>query len=169
VTGAVREAIAAEFGQGYVAGFDMDFRVTDYRDMFMFYFMLAVSILCGIIALGATAVSTGLIIAESKQDMTTLGAVGAEPRVRKRFAMWQTVVIAWLGAVLGIVAGLIAYALISSAMNRSLKNNYPFEVLYGWELPWANFGISLLAVPLIAGIGALLFTRAKLPSERRIT
>lgn len=169
VTGAVREAIAAEFGQGYVAGFDMDFRVTDYRDMFMFYFMLAVSILCGIIALGATAVSTGLIIAESKQDMTTLGAVGAEPRVRKRFAMWQTVVIAWLGAVLGIVAGLIAYALISSAMNRNLKNNYPFEVLYGWELPWANFGISLLAVPLIAGIGALLFTRAKLPSERRIT
>jgi putative ABC transport system permease protein len=169
VTGAVQEAIAAEFGQGYVSGFEMDFQVTDYRDMFMFYFALVVSLLCGIIALGATAVSTGLIIAESKQDMTTLGAVGAEPRVRKRFAMWQTVVIAWLGAALGIVAGLIAYVLISSALNQDLKDNYPFEVLYGWELPWVSFGISLLAVPLIAALGALLFTRAKLPSERRIT
>ncbi|HEU5129856.1 MAG TPA: ABC transporter permease [Glycomyces sp.] len=169
VTGAVQEAIAAEFSQGYIAGFEMDFRVTDYRDMFMFYFMLAVSLLCGIVALGATAVSTGLIIAESKQDMTTLGAVGAEPRVRKRFAMWQTVVIAWLGAGLGTVAGLIGYALISEALNRNLKNNYPFEVLYGWELPWVNFGISLLAVPLIAALGALLFTKARLPSERRLT
>ncbi len=55
VTGAVQEAIAAEFSQGYIAGFEMDFRVTDYRDMFMFYFMLAVSLLCGIVALGATA------------------------------------------------------------------------------------------------------------------
>lgn len=168
-TGAVQEAIAAEFEQAGGGDYWVSFEVTDYTNPFSFYVMLVIAILCGVIALGATAVSTGLIIAESKGDMTTLGAVGAEPKVRKRFAMWQTVVIAWLGAGLGTVAGLVGYALIREAMNRNLKHVYPFEVLYGWELPWVNFGVSLLAVPLIAAIGALVFTRGRLPSERRVT
>ncbi|GAB3222828.1 hypothetical protein GCM10027447_09970 [Glycomyces halotolerans] len=168
-TRAVQEAIAADLQLRAVDGIWVSFRVTDYTDPFTFYFMLAIAALCGIIALGATAVSTGLIVAESRKDMTTLGAVGAEPSVRKRFAMWQTVVIALLGAGLGTVAGLIGYALIREALNRDLSTSYPFETLYGWELPWANFGISLLVVPLVAALGALLFTRARLPSERRPT
>ncbi|WP_026924609.1 ABC transporter permease [Glycomyces arizonensis] len=169
VTDTLQQQLAGEFERAPLDDLWVSFEVTDYTDETMFYFVLAVALLCGIVALGATAVSTGLIIAESKADMTTLGAVGAEPRVRKRFAMWQTLVIAWLGAGLGTAAGLLGYVLIREALNRGLKNQYPFEALYGWELPWANFGISLLAVPLIAAVGALLFTKARLPSERRLT
>ena len=64
--------------------------------------------------------------------------------------------------------GLIS-ALIRSALNNSLRLQYPFHTLYGWELPWLSIGITLLAVPLLAATGALLFTRANLPSERRLT
>jgi len=170
VDGAVGEAVTADMDTELADG-DVwaQFNVTDYHDPTTFYIMLAVAALCALITLGSTAVSTGLIIAEQRRDMTTLGAVGAAPGLRKRFAMWQTIMIAMFGAVLGTVAGVLGYALIREALNRPLLNEYPFQTLYGWELPWLNFGIILLAVPLIAAIGALVFTKARLPSERRLT
>ncbi|MEU5156304.1 FtsX-like permease family protein [Glycomyces sp. NPDC021274] len=170
VEGSVQEALAADLEQA-TSGSDVSARVsvTDYTDDFSFYMVLLVSGLCALVALGATAVSTGLIIAEQKKDMTTLGAVGAAPGLRKRFAMWQTLMIAVFGAGLGTVAGVIGYALIQQALNRALQFVYPFEVLYGWELPWAAIAVSLLAVPVLAAVGALVFTKARLPSERRLT
>ena len=170
VDDAVREAVSASLGQELVDGtVGSSFQVVDYRDRESFYVMLAVAALCAVIALGSTAVSTGLIIAEQRRDMTTLGAIGAAPGLRKRFAMWQTVVIALFGAGLGTAAGLLGYALIREALNRPLQNLYPFEVLYGWEVPWPVFVIMLVVVPAVAAAGALVFTRAKLPSERRPT
>jgi putative ABC transport system permease protein len=170
VEGAVAEAIAADLEtmtSGAAMGAWLD--VTNYEDDFTFYMVLLVSGLCALVALGATAVSTGLIIAEQHKDMTTLGAVGAAPGLRKRFAMWQTVMIAAFGAGLGTVAGLIGYAMVQQALNRPLRFMYPFEVPYGWELPWGAMGVILVAVPVLAAIGALVFTRARLPSERRLT
>jgi putative ABC transport system permease protein len=170
VDGATLEALTADVETDVLDGAVwVSVDSTDYTDPTTSYTVLAVTGLCALIALGATAVSTGLIIAEQRRDMTTLGAVGAAPGLRKRFAMWQTVVIALFGAGLGTVAGFIGYALIREALNRPLQLTYPFETLYGWELPWPAIGITVLAVPLIAAIGALLFTRAKLPSERRLT
>jgi putative ABC transport system permease protein len=167
---AVEETVGAALGQLVDETIWPKFTVVDYRDSESFYTMLAVAGLCALIALGSTAISTGLIIAEQRRDMTTLAAVGAAPGLRKRFAMWQTIVIALFGAALGTGAGLLGYALIREAMNRPLRVQYPFEVLYGWELPWPAFAIMLVAVPALAAAGALLFTRAKLPSEeRRIT
>ncbi|NUQ89166.1 MAG: hypothetical protein HOQ43_11965, partial [Glycomyces artemisiae] len=167
---AAAEALMQDFSQELADGqVFASFNYVDYTDEFMFYFTIAVTGLCALVALGATAVSTGLIIAEQRKDMATLGAVGAAPGLRKRFAMWQTVVIALFGAGLGTVAGVIGYAVIREALNRPLQWNYPFETLYGWELPWTSFAIMLLAVPLAAAAGALLFTKATLPSERRIT
>ncbi|GAA1673850.1 hypothetical protein GCM10009830_20240 [Glycomyces endophyticus] len=164
------EALAEDFSQELADGqVWANFTVTDYTDPFTFYFTIAVTGLCALVALGATAVSTGLIIAEQRRDMATLGAVGAAPGLRKRFAMWQTVVIAVFGAGLGTAAGVVGYALIREALNRPLQWTYPFDAMYGWELPWASFAIMLLAVPLIAAAGAVVFTKATLPSERRIT
>lgn len=170
VEGSLQEALDADLEQA-TGGTDVNawVEVTDYTDDFTFYSVLLVSGLCALVALGATAVSTGLIIAEQRKDMTTLGAVGAAPGLRKRFAMWQTLMIAVFGAGLGTVAGVIGYALIQQALNRALQFVYPFEVFYGWELPWAAIAVSLLAVPVMAAVGAIVFTRAKLPSERRLT
>ncbi|MDN3238132.1 ABC transporter permease [Glycomyces tritici] len=145
------------------------FTVVDYSDPFLRYLVMAVTGLCALVALGATAVSTGLIVAEQRRDMATLGAVGAAPGLRRRFAMWQTLVIAVLGTVLGVIAAFIGYAVLREALNRPLQFQYPFETLYGWELPWASFAVVLMAVPLVAAVGAVVFTKATLPSERRIT
>jgi putative ABC transport system permease protein len=170
VDGPVGEAVSADMNAELADGTVwVDFEVTDYRNLATFHIMLAVIGLCALITLGSTAVSTGLIIAEQRRDMTTLGAVGAAPGLRKRFAMWQTIMIAMFGAVLGTIAGVIGYALIREALNRPLMDQYPFQTLYGWELPWLNFGIMLVAVPVIAAVGALVFTKARLPSERRLT
>jgi putative ABC transport system permease protein len=170
ITGPVSEAISQDLRADLVDGtISANFNVTDYTNRETLYIMLAVAGLCALITLGSTAVSTGLIIAEQKKDMTTLGAVGAAPGLRKRFAMWQTIMIAMFGTVLGTIAGVMGYALIREALNRPLTNQYPFEVLYGWEMPWVSFGIMLVAVPVIAAIGALVFTRARLASERRLT
>jgi putative ABC transport system permease protein len=170
VDGAVSEAIAADMNNEIADGTVWaEFRMTDYTNRETLYMLLAVAGLCALITLGSTAVSTGLIIAEQRRDMTTLGAVGAAPGLRKRFAMWQTIMIALFGTVLGTIAGLLGYALIREALNRPLTNQYPYETLYGWELPWANFAIMLVAVPVIAAIGALVFTKARLQSERRLT
>jgi putative ABC transport system permease protein len=170
VTGPVKESISEDL-QGDLANgtVSANLDVTDYTDRETLYVMLAVAGLCALITLGSTAVSTGLIIAEQKKDMTTLGAVGAAPGLRKRFAMWQTIMIAMFGTILGTIAGVMGYALIREALNRPLMHRYPFEVLYGWELPWVSFGIMLVAVPVVAAIGALVFTRARLASERRLT
>jgi putative ABC transport system permease protein len=170
IDGTLREAISADMraklsDDSVSAGFS----VADYRDTETLYILLAVAGLCALITLGSTAVSTGLIIAEQTKDMTTLGAVGAAPGLRKRFAMWQTTMIAVFGTLMGTFAGLIGYALIREALNRPMTNSYPFETLYGWELPWTSFAIMLVAVPVIAAVGALLFTKARLPSERRLT
>jgi len=170
VTGPVKEGIAEDLQVDLVDGtVAANFEVTDYTDRETLYVMLAVAGLCALITLGSTAVSTGLIIAEQKKDMTTLGAVGAAPGLRKQFAMWQTIMIAMFGTVLGTIAGVLGYALIREALNRPLMHRYPFETLYGWEMPWVSFGIMLVAVPVVAAVGALVFTKARLASERRLT
>jgi putative ABC transport system permease protein len=170
ITGPVSEAISDDLRVDLAGGtVTANFDVTDYTNRETLYTMLAVAGLCALITLGSTAVSTGLIIAEQKRDMTTLGAVGAAPGLRKRFAMWQTIMIAMFGTVLGTFAGVMGYALIREALNRPLTNQYPFQVLYGWEMPWVSFGIMLVAVPVLAAVGALVFTKARLASERRLT
>ncbi|MEE3920094.1 hypothetical protein V2I01_23205 [Micromonospora sp. BRA006-A] len=55
---------------------------------------------------GAAAVATGLAAAEGRRDLSTLAAVGADPRVRRLLSLCQAGVIAVLGSALGIVAGL---------------------------------------------------------------
>lgn len=138
-------------------------------NLFGYYVALIAAGITGIVALGATAVATGLVVTETRKDLTTLGAVGATPGLRRRLSMWQAAVISLMGAVLGTAVGLASYAGIAAALNQNLRWQYPLAELYGFEMPWTNLGIVLVAVPAIAMAGAALFTRSKLPSERRAT
>ena len=138
-------------------------------NLFGHYVALIAAGITGIVALGATAVATGLVITEIRRDLTTLGAVGATPGLRRRLSMWQAAVISLMGSVLGTAVGLASYAGIMAALNQTLRWQYPLTDLYGFEMPWTNLGIALVAVPAIAMAGAAVFTRAKLPSERRAT
>ncbi|GLZ75636.1 hypothetical protein Afil01_04430 [Actinorhabdospora filicis] len=123
--------------------------------------------IAGVVALGATAMATGLAAAEGRRDLATLGAVGASPGVRRRLALSQSGVISLLGAILGTLAGLGASLAIVVTLNIGYGKMYPRMAPYPLTMPWLVLGVALVAIPLIAILGAGLFTRSRLPVERR--
>ncbi|BEP13245.1 hypothetical protein acdb102_15560 [Acidothermaceae bacterium B102] len=118
--------------------------------------LLAISTL---VTFGVTAISTSLSAAESKGDLATLSAVGATPAVRRRLAVGQASVLALLGGVLGIAAGLVPMAAVIAVRSDVLD----------FTVPWQVIALALVGVPLVAGAGAGVFTRARLPLVRRLT
>lgn len=128
---------------------------------------LILALAAGIIALGAAAIATGLAAADSRSDLLTLGAVGASPRVRRQLSLAQSGVIAFLGSLLGVVAGFGAAAAVLTGLNRVWASGWPAPPPYPIEVPWLNLAVSLLIVPVVAMVGAGLLTRSRLPSERR--
>ncbi|MGY0003777.1 FtsX-like permease family protein [Micromonospora sp. I033] len=121
----------------------------------------------GLITLGAAAVATGLAAAEGRRDLSTLAAVGADPRVRRVLSLWQAGVIAGLGSVLGILAGLGSAAIILISLNRRYAQAWPVEPPYPLVVPGSTLTV-LVVVPLVAMLGAALLTRSRLPVERRL-
>lgn len=120
-----------------------------------------------IIALGAAAIATGLAAADSRRDLITLGALGATPRVRRILSLAQAAVISGTGSLIGVVAGFGAATAILTGLNQQWATIWPKPAHYPITVPWANIGIALVAVPLVAMLGAGLLTRSRLPSERR--
>ncbi|MFI9529813.1 FtsX-like permease family protein [Micromonospora rosaria] len=129
--------------------------------------LLLLAAAAGVITIGAAGVATGLAAAESRADLSTLAAVGASPRVRRLLSLCQAGVISGVGTVLGVVAGLGTAAIILVAMNRRYATAWPIEPGYPLLVPWTTLGI-LVAVPLVAMLGAALFTRSRLAVERRL-
>jgi putative ABC transport system permease protein len=125
------------------------------------------AIAAALIALGATAISTGLAAADGRADLTTLAAVGASPRVRRQLSLSQSGVIALLGSALGVVAGLGAAVAVLIGLNQVFARDWPAPPSYPIIMPWTNLLISLIVVPVVAMLGAGLLTRSRLPSERR--
>ncbi|WP_233196998.1 ABC transporter permease [Verrucosispora sp. ts21] len=120
-----------------------------------------------VVTVGATASATGLAAAEGRADLSTLAAVGASPGVRRLLSLCQAGVIAVLGSALGIVAGLGAAMIILLSTNQRYVDTWPIEPPYPVIVPWITLGV-LIAVPLVAMVGAALFTRSRLPVERRM-
>jgi putative ABC transport system permease protein len=118
--------------------------------------LLAISTL---VTFGVTTISTALSAAESRGDFATLSAVGASPFVRRRLAMGQAAVLALLGGILGIAAGLVPVAAVIAVRPGVLD----------FTVPWQVIALALVGVPVIAGAGAGLFTRSRLPLARRLT
>ncbi|MGN9776771.1 FtsX-like permease family protein [Micromonospora sp. H33] len=129
--------------------------------------LLLLAAASGVITLGAAGVATGLAAAEGRADLSTLAAVGAAPAVRRILSLCQAGVIAVLGSALGIVAGLGSALIILVATNRRYANTWPVEEPYPLVVPGTTLAV-LVVVPLVAMLGAGLFTRSRLPVERRL-
>ncbi|RKN49648.1 ABC transporter permease [Micromonospora endolithica] len=121
----------------------------------------------GVITIGATAAATGLAAAEGRADLSTLAAVGAGPGVRRILSLSQAGVIAVVGSLLGIVAGLATALIILAALNRHHTDRWPVEPPFPTVVPWSTLGV-LVVVPMVAMLGAGLLTRSRLPVERRL-
>ncbi|MGW6445918.1 FtsX-like permease family protein [Lentzea sp. NPDC055074] len=124
-------------------------------------------LVAGIITLAAAALATGLAAADGNRDLTTLAAVGATPTLRKLLSLSQAGVIAGLGGLLGTAAGTGSALALLAALNSGYATIWPRPELNPLTIPWPNMAISLLLVPAVAMLGAALFTRSRLPIERR--
>ncbi|QSB06239.1 FtsX-like permease family protein [Natronoglycomyces albus] len=129
--------------------------------------MWAIAIITLIVALGATLVATGLVAAESRRDLRTLGAVGATPGLRRKLSLWQAGVISILGSILGVVAGVGIFAVIIAALNRNIRTAYPIETTHDFAMPWLFLVLALIVLPIMAMLITGTFTRSRLPSEER--
>ncbi|MDG6105231.1 FtsX-like permease family protein [Dactylosporangium aurantiacum] len=129
--------------------------------------LVVLGIVAAVIALGAAGIATGLAAVDSRPDLATLGAVGASPGVRRRLTLSQAGVIAGLGSLLGAAAGLGAGWAVLAALNRKALSMWPSDNTYPWAVPWPNVAVAVLVVPAVAMVGTAMFTRARLPIERR--
>lgn len=129
--------------------------------------LIILAVVSGLITLVAAALATGLAATDGRADLATLGAVGASPRMRRTLTLSQSGVIAGLGSLLGTVAGVGAALAVLFALNRVYAGVWPEPVPYPISVPWLNIGVALLVVPLVAMLGTGLFTRSRLPIERR--
>lgn len=129
--------------------------------------LLLLAAAAGMITVGAAGIATALAAAEGRAELSTLAAVGAAPAVRRLLAICQAGVIAGLGSVLGIVAGLGTAAIVLFSANREYATAWPAREPYPYLVPWPALGV-LVLVPVVAMLGAGLFTRSGLPIERRL-
>ncbi|WP_439675853.1 FtsX-like permease family protein [Embleya sp. MST-111070] len=128
--------------------------------------LLLLAVFALVITIGASGVATGLALADARQDLATLGAVGAPPGVRRRLSAFQSGVIALLGTVLGLVVGVLAGVVVRRGQRAALWDTLPPDIrgrLHPPTLvvPWSRLGLALVALPLLAGLLAALLTRSR--------
>ncbi|MFD7860847.1 FtsX-like permease family protein [Streptomyces sp. NPDC059783] len=133
--------------------------------------LLVLTLFAGVVTLGAAAITTGLAKADAEADLTTLSAVGAPPRVRRALSGFQCMIVALTGVLLGTVAGLVpAVAVRLTDLGKAMEamRANPMESAYTpIVLPWTAIGVLAVAVPLLAGLLAAVFTRSRLTLARR--
>ncbi|MGW3039072.1 FtsX-like permease family protein [Kitasatospora sp. NPDC001159] len=132
---------------------------------------LGLSGFAGLVALGAAGIATGLAAADSQRDLTTLAAVGAEPRIRRSLSGLQCGAIAAMGTLLGIVCGIVPAVAIRKV--QGLASSYPGispEELADKSavvFPWPTIAATVLVLPLLAAGLAALLTRSRISLLRR--
>lgn len=119
---------------------------------------LILSVVSAAVTLAASAVAVGLATSEMRNDLSTLAAVGAGPRLRGRMAAAQAGLIVGLGVLLGTLGG-IAPAAGMVAFRSDLV----------WDVPWLPLVFTVLIGPLLAVAATALLTRPRLILVRRLT
>ena len=136
--------------------------------------MLALAAVAAFVTLGAAAISTGLAITDGQADLETLAAVGARPRVRRTLAGSQATITAAMGAVLGSATGLVPAVAVVEARSHSFvqsalegRSGPGVHAQSYLAIPWWFLLGTIVIVPMLAGIGAVLVTRSKVEIRRR--
>lgn len=140
--------------------------------------LLALMIFAAVVTVGAAAIATGLSQADAEADLRTLAAIGAEPRVRRTLSGLQCGLVAFMGVVLGTVAGVLPAIGLRRAELHRAWSFYHRQIDAGWGsagdlphvpivVPWGTLVLLVLAVPVGAALLAALFTRSRAGIARR--
>ncbi|WP_457032394.1 FtsX-like permease family protein [Kitasatospora sp. P5_F3] len=128
--------------------------------------ILGLTAFAAIVALGAAGIATGLAAADSQRDLGTLAAVGATSGIRRRLSGFQCGVIAAMGTVLGTISGVVpAIALRIIESTPQYPGDAGRDAVIA--VPWPTLGLTLLVLPVVAVLLAMLFTRSRPALLRR--
>jgi len=103
------------------------------------------------VALAVVAAMVALAQVEAAPERRTLFAVGASPSVLRATAAATAGLLALLGGVLAVPAGLLPLGAIYIASPAAVP----------LAIPWAGLAAIVIAVPLLAAAGGAILTRAK--------
>ncbi|MBO1415400.1 FtsX-like permease family protein [Streptomyces sp. FH025] len=132
---------------------------------------LGLTVFAALVALGAAGIATGLAAADSQRDLTTLAAVGAAPRIRRSLSGFQCGVIAAMGALLGVVCGIVPGVALRKVEGAS--STYPGmspEEIANKAIvifPWPTIAATVVLLPVLAAGLAALLTRSRISMLRR--
>ncbi|MER5862075.1 FtsX-like permease family protein [Kitasatospora sp. NPDC002040] len=135
--------------------------------------VLGLAIAAAAVAIAAAAIATGLAATDTQGDLATLAAVGAPPGVRRRLSGFQCAVVAGMGAVTGVLAGLVPAAAIQRVLNLGFTggagSSGSLQVATAGPLviPWAFLAALAVGLPLLSWLLAAGFTRSRVPLARR--
>ncbi|MET3806691.1 putative ABC transport system permease protein [Nakamurella sp. UYEF19] len=103
------------------------------------------------------AVVTALSVSDARDDLSTLGAVGAPGWMRRRFSGWSAMLITGIGCVLGALLGLVpAFGLV-----RLVYQSGGFPKPY-FEVPWGPIAVLIVGLPLLAFVVAATVTGSRI-------
>lgn len=123
-----------------------------------------------VLVLGGSLTATALSMNDAAPDLATLGAIGASPGLRRRVAAAQGLVIAGVGALLGLLVGLVpgiavTYPLTDESWLVEVAPDYPGHALV---LPWGLLAVLVVGLPVVvAGVAALTTRSGTLLTPRR--
>ncbi|NUR27810.1 MAG: hypothetical protein HOV83_18530, partial [Catenulispora sp.] len=132
--------------------------------------LLALAGVAGVVMLGAAAVATGLAITDAQNDLATLAAVGARPRVRRALAGSQAAATAGLGALLGGLFGLLPAVGLLEVKHAANAKFVPYGPQLGpaqLVVPWLFLLLVIVALPTVAAFGAAGMTRSRITLRGR--
>jgi putative ABC transport system permease protein len=132
--------------------------------------LLGLAIVGALAVLVGTLTATGLALADSRPDLATLAAVGARPRTRRVMAAAQALVIGLLGAVTGVLVGLVPGIAVTWPLTSNEFGSSGSAVTHGpiIAIPWLLLTAVGVAVPVVAAVFAGTAVRSRLPLTRRL-
>lgn len=138
--------------------------------------VLVLSLVAGGLVLAGTLAATALALSEARPDLATLGQVGARPRTRRAVAGGYALVLGLVGAVLGVLAGLIPGIAVSVPLTRGYATggfsygpltDVPPDRDFVVDVPWLLVALVLVVLPLVSAAVAAAATRSRLDGPTR--
>lgn len=133
-------------------------------------------LVAGGLVLAGTLAATALALSEARPDLSTLGQVGARPRTRRAVAAGYALVLGVVGAVLGVLAGLIPGIAVSVPLTRGYATggfsygplgDVPPDRDFVVDVPWLLVALVLVVLPLVSAAVAAAATRSRLDGPTR--
>jgi putative ABC transport system permease protein len=106
----------------------------------------------GLVILVATLIATALGQAEAQPLLGTLAAVGATRRTRRALAAAQATYLGLLGAIVGVLVGLVPGTAISRLITADYGDDGRADFTHAiTAIPWLQVSLPIVLVPLVAG------------------